>query len=108
MSYQRQDLGAPPVVTPQYERIVGGATTNVTLSNLQPGSTYRVRVWSTNGSSVSSEAREMAVTAMERGELTVYALYAYMLYMHIPQYMYINFMYMYRRLRAWDRHLSQA
>ena len=57
------------MVTPQYERIVGGATTNVTLSNLQPGTTYRVRVWSTNGSSVSSEAREMAVTAMELGEL---------------------------------------
>ena len=69
VSYQRQDLGAPPVVTPQYERIVGGATTSVTLSGLEPGTTYRIRVWSTDGTSVSSEAREMDVTAMESGEM---------------------------------------
>ena len=68
MSYQRQDLGTPPVVTPQYERIVGGASTSVTLSGLEPGTTYRIRVWSTNGTSVSSEAREMDVTTMESGE----------------------------------------
>ena len=68
VSYQRQDLGAPPVVTPQYERIVGGANTSVTLSGLEPGTTYRIRVWSTNGISVSSEAREMNVTTVESGE----------------------------------------
>ena len=68
MSYQRQDLGAPPVVTPQYERIVGGANTSVTLNGLVPGTTYRIRVWSTNGTSVSSEAREMDVTTVESGE----------------------------------------
>ena len=68
VSYQRQDLGAPPVVTPQYERIVGGATTSVTLSGLEPGTTYRIRVWSTDGTSVSSEAREMNVTTDESGE----------------------------------------
>ena len=67
MSYQRQDLGTPPVVTPQYERIVGGASTSVTLSDLVPGTTYRIRVWSTDGASVSSEAREMNVTTMESG-----------------------------------------
>ena len=67
MSYQRQDLGAPPVVTPQYERIVGGAT-SVTLSGLEPGTTYRIRVWSTDGASVSREAGEMDVTTMESGE----------------------------------------
>ena len=67
MSYQRQDLGAPPVVTPQYERIVGGAT-SVTLSGLEPGTTYRIRVWSTDGTSVSSETREMDVTTVESGE----------------------------------------
>ena len=67
VSYQRQDLGTPPVVTPQYERIVGGAT-SVTLSGLEPGTTYRIRVWSTDGTSVSSEAREMNVTTMESGE----------------------------------------
>ena len=67
VSYQRQDLGTPPVVTPQYERIVGGAT-SVTLSGLEPGTTYRIRVWSTNGTSVSSEAREMDVTTVERGK----------------------------------------
>ena len=67
VSYQRQDLGAPPVVTPQYERIVGGAT-SVTLSGLEPGTTYRIRVWSTNGTSVSSEARDMDVTTVERGK----------------------------------------
>ena len=66
-SYQRQDLGTRPVVTPQYERIVGGAT-SVTLSGLEPGTTYRVRVWSTDGTSVSSEAREMDVTTVESGE----------------------------------------
>ena len=67
VSYQRQDLGTPPVVTPQYERIVGGAT-SVTLSGLEPGTTYRIRVWSTDGTSVSSEAREMDVTTVESGE----------------------------------------
>ena len=74
VSYQRQDLGAPPVVTPQYERIVGGASTSVTLSGLQPGTTYRIRVWSTNGTSVSSEAREMNVTTVESGEGALYML----------------------------------
>ena len=68
VSYQRQDLGAPPVVTPQYERIVGGASTSVTLSGLEPGTTYRIRVWPTDGTSVSSEAREMDVTTVESGE----------------------------------------
>ena len=71
MSYQRQDLGAPPVVTPQYERIVGRATTSVTLSGLEPGTTYRIRVWSTDGTSVSRGAREMDVATMESGELFV-------------------------------------
>ena len=68
VSYQRQDLGAPPVVTPQYERIVGGATTSVTLSGLELGTTYRIRVWSTDGGSVSSGARKTDVTTMESGE----------------------------------------
>ena len=68
MSYQRQDLGAPPVVTPQYERIVGGATTSATLSGLEPGTTYRIRVWSTDGVSVSIGARERDVATMESGE----------------------------------------
>ena len=68
VSYQRQDLGAPPVVPPQYERIVGGATTSVTLSGLEPGTTYRIRVWSTDGTSVSSVARVMDVTTVEQGE----------------------------------------
>ena len=68
VSYQRQDLGTPPVVTPQYERIVGGATTSVTLSGLEPGTTYRIRVWSTDGASVSSGTKEMGVTTMESGK----------------------------------------
>ena len=72
MSYQRQDLGAPPVVTPQYERIVGGATTSVTLSGLETGTTYRIRVWSTDGTSVSSGAREMDVTTTESGKFFVH------------------------------------
>ena len=67
VSYQRQDLGTPPVVTPQYERIVGGAT-SVTLSGLEPGTTYRIRVWSTDETSVSSEAGEMNVATMESGK----------------------------------------
>ena len=73
VSYQRQDLGTPPVVTPQYERIVGGAT-SVTLSGLEPGAAYRIRVWSTDGASVSSEAREMDVTTVESGESALYML----------------------------------
>ena len=71
MSYQRQDLGTPPVVTPQYERIVGGDNTNVTLSGLEPGTTYRIRVWSTDGASVSSGAGEMDVTTMESGMIII-------------------------------------
>ena len=66
MSNQRQDLGTRPVVTPQYKRIVDG-TTSVTLSCLGPGTAYRIRVWSIDGASVSSEAREMDVTTMESG-----------------------------------------
>ena len=65
VSYQRQDLGTPPVVTPQYERIVGGNSTSVILSGLEQGTTYRIRVWSTDGASVSSEAGEMDVTTMD-------------------------------------------
>ena len=68
VSYQRQDLGTPPVVTPQYERNVGGDNTSVTLSGLESGTTYRIRVWSTDGTSVSSGAREMMVEAMNSGE----------------------------------------
>ena len=68
MSYQRQDLGTPPVVTPQYERIVGGNNTSVTLSGLEPGTTYRIRVWSTDGTSVSSGTRSMDVTTLESSE----------------------------------------
>ena len=75
VSYQRQDLGDPPVVTPQYERIVGGATTSVTLSGLEPGTTYRIRVWSTNGTSVSSVPREKDVTTVESGECFVRACF---------------------------------
>ena len=72
MSYQRQDLGTPPVVTPQYERIVRGVTTSVTLSGLEPGTTYRIRVWSTDGTSVSSGAGVMDLTTMESGEMFVH------------------------------------
>ena len=68
MSYQRQDLGAPPVVTPQYDRIVGRDNTSVTLSGLEAGTTYRIRMWSTDGASVSSGTREMDVATMESGE----------------------------------------
>ena len=57
------------MVTPQYERIVGGATTSVTLSGLEPGTTYRIRVWSTDGTSVSSGTREMDVTTIGSGEI---------------------------------------
>ena len=56
------------MMTPQYERIVGGPTTNVTLSGLEPGTTYRIRVWSTDGTSVSSGAMEVDVTTMEKSE----------------------------------------
>ena len=37
------------------------------------GTTYRIRVWSTDGTSVSSEAREMDVTTVESGECFVHA-----------------------------------
>ena len=75
VSYQRQDLGAPPVVTPQYERIVGGATTSVTLSDLEPGTTYKIRVWSILETSVSSVAREKDVITVESGECFVSACF---------------------------------
>ena len=68
VSYQRQDLGTPPVVTPQYERIVGRDNTNVTLSGLEPGTTYRIRVWSTDGTSVSNKAREIMVPSVDTGK----------------------------------------
>ena len=80
VSYRRQDLGAPPVVTPQYERIVGRATTSVTLSGLEPGTTYRIRVWSANGKSVSSGKMEMDVTTVKSGEkgvVTVLCMYMF-------------------------------
>ena len=64
------------MVTPQYERIVGGAT-GITLSGLEPGTTYRIRVWSTDGASVSSEAGEMDVTTVESGECFVHASVGY-------------------------------
>ena len=56
------------MVTPQYERIVGGATTSVTLNGLEPGTTYRIRVWSTDGTSVSSGTGEVDVTTVESGK----------------------------------------
>ena len=59
------------MVTPQYERIVGGASTSVTLSGLEPGTTYRIRVWSTDGTSVSSETGNRNVATMESGEVSV-------------------------------------
>ena len=65
------------MVTPQYERIVGGASTSVTLSGLEPGATYRIRVWSTNGTSVSSEAGEMNVTTVESGERCYINIWVY-------------------------------
>ena len=64
-------MGTPPVVTPQYERIVGGSSTGVTLSGLEPGTMYRIRVWSTNGTSVSSETGNRNVATMESGEMSV-------------------------------------
>ena len=60
------------MVTPQYERIVGGANTSVTLSGLQPGTSYRIRVWSTNGTSVSSQAGEVDVTTVESGRREIF------------------------------------
>ena len=83
VSYQRQDLGAPPVVTPQYERIVGGATTSVTLSGLEPGTTYRIRVWSTNVTSVSNETVERNGTTVENGEKSVITMYMHILCMDL-------------------------
>ena len=64
------------MVTPQYERIVGRDNTSVTLSGLEPGTTYRIRVWSTNGASVSTEAGERNVATMESGEGSVECEYS--------------------------------
>ena len=50
---------------------MGGATTTVTLSGLEPGTTYRIRVWSTNGTSVSSGATNKDVTTVESGKIFV-------------------------------------
>ena len=59
------------MVTPQYERVVGGASTSVTRSGLEPGTTYRIRLWSTNGASVSSVVAELNVATTESGEVSV-------------------------------------
>ena len=75
VSYQRQDLGTPPVVTPQYERLAGETNNSVTLSGLEPGTTYRIRVWSILETSVSSVAHEKDVTTMESGECFVPACF---------------------------------
>ena len=53
------------MVPPQYERIVGRDNASVTLSGLEPGTTYRIRVWSTDGRSVSNETKEMTVKTAE-------------------------------------------
>ena len=58
---------------------MGGASTSVTLSGLEPGTTYRIRVWSTDGTSVSSGAREMVVKTMERGVLLHFIYYCLMI-----------------------------
>ena len=59
------------MMTPQYERIVGGDNTSVTLSGLEAGTTYRIRVWSTDGTSVSSGTTNKAVTTVESGKFFV-------------------------------------
>ena len=44
---------------------------SVTLSGPEPGTTYRIRVWSTNGASVSSAVAELNVATTESGEVSV-------------------------------------
>ena len=75
MSYQRQDLGTPPVATRQYEKIVGGNNTFVMLSDLEQGTTHRIRVWSTDGTSVSSEAGEIEVATVESGKKYIHKVF---------------------------------
>ena len=84
VSYQRQDLGAPPVVTPQYERLEGVDNTSVTLSGLEPGTTYSIRVWSTDGYSVNNGPTKMNVTTSGNGKCCVHACD----YFKIPNSMY--------------------
>jgi len=59
------------VVTPQYHERVVGMASSVTRSGLEPGTTYRIRVWSTNGASVSSGLAERNVATTESGEVSV-------------------------------------
>ena len=53
ISYDRRDFEL--VITPKYMLVDGGSTGGATISDLEPGTMYRIRVWATNGTSVSSQ-----------------------------------------------------
>ena len=53
ISYDRRDFEV--IITPKYMLVDGGSASGATISDLEPGTMYRIRVWATNGTSVSSE-----------------------------------------------------
>ena len=47
----------------------GGSNGDATISDLEPGTMYRIRVWATNGMSVSSQPVEAHGKTSEEGML---------------------------------------
>ena len=67
VSYDRRDFEL--IITPKYMLVDGGSTGGATISDLEPGTMYRIRVWATNGTSVSSQPAEVHGKTSEEGVL---------------------------------------
>ena len=67
ISYERRDFEV--VITPKYMLVDGGSNGGATISDLEPGTMYRIRVWATNGVSVSSQPVEVYGETSEEGLL---------------------------------------
>ena len=67
VSYDRRDFEV--IITPKYMLVDGGSNGGATISDLEPGTMYRIRVWATNGTSVSSQPVEVYGETSEEGVL---------------------------------------
>ena len=67
VSYDRRDFEV--IITPKYMLVDGGSNGDATISDLEPGTMYRIRVWATNGASVSSQPVEAYGMTFEEGVL---------------------------------------
>ena len=68
ISYDRRDFEV--IITPKHMLVDGGSTGGATISDLEPGTMYRIRVWATNGTSVSSQPVEAHGKTSEEGVLS--------------------------------------